>query len=247
MRELKILSLVIAFAMISVMTMAQGERKYIRQGNKEYNGGEFNESEIQYRKALDKDINSFEGNFNLGDALYKQEKYEDAARKFSNIADPEMDQEELSRIYHNIGNSLLKDNKLQESIEAYKQALRNNPDDPDTKHNLAWAMNMLQQQQQQQQQQQDQDNQDQDQQDQEQQNSEENQDQQEQQDQEQQQQDQEEQQGEPEEQEEQPRDQISEEDARRMLEALQQDEQQLQEKLKKQKAKAQRIAVLKDW
>jgi len=47
MRELKILSLVIAFAMISVMTMAQGERKYIRQGNKEYNGGEFNESEIQ--------------------------------------------------------------------------------------------------------------------------------------------------------------------------------------------------------
>jgi len=242
MRELKILSLVIAFAMISVMTMAQGERKYIRQGNKEYNGGEFNESEIQYRKALDKDINSFEGNFNLGDALYKQEKYEDAARKFSNIADPEMDQEELSRIYHNIGNSLLKDNKLQESIEAYKQALRNNPDDPDTKHNLAWAMNMLQQQQQQ-----DQDNQDQDQQDQEQQNSEENQDQEEQQDQEQQQQDQEEQQGEPEEQEEQPRDQISEEDARRMLEALQQDEQQLQEKLKKQKAKAQRIAVLKDW
>ncbi|MBL7113472.1 MAG: tetratricopeptide repeat protein [Bacteroidales bacterium] len=214
------------------MTMAQGERKYIRQGNKEYNGGEFNESEIQYRKALDKEINSYEGNFNLGDALYKQEKYEDAARKFSNIADPEINREELSRIYHNMGNSLLKNNQLQESIEAYKQALRNNPNDPDTKHNLAYAMNMLQQQQQQQQQ--NQDNQDQ------------NQDQQEQ-EQEQEQQEQQEEQGEQEEQKEQPMDQISEEDARRMLEALQQDEQQLQEKLKKQKAKVQRIAVLKDW
>ena len=241
MRELKILSLVFAFIMITLMTMAQGERKYIRQGNKDYSNGEFNESEIQYRKALDKEINSYEGNFNLGDALYKQEKYEDAARKFSNIADPEMDREELSRLYHNIGNSLLKNNNLEESIEAYKQALRNNPNDPDTKHNLAWAMNMLQQQQQQQQQNQD----NQDQQDQDQQNSDQDQEQQEQQDQQQQQQDQQE--GEQEEQKEQPRDQISEEDARRMLEALQQDEQQLQEKLKKQKAKAQRIAVLKDW
>ena len=228
MREFNIVILVLTFTLISGMTMAQGERKYIRQGNKEYNEGEFNESEIQYRKALDKEINSYEGNFNLGDALYKQEKYEDAARKFSNIADPEINREELSRIYHNLGNSLLKNNQLQESIEAYKQALRNNPNDPDTKHNLAYAMNMLQQQQQQQQQ--NQDNQDQ------------NQDQQE-----QDQQEQQEEQGEQEEQKEQPMDQISEEDARRMLEALQQDEQQLQEKLKKQKAKVQRIAVLKDW
>ena len=245
MRVFKITYLVLTLSLISVLTMAQGEKKYIRQGNKVYHEGEFNESEIQYRKALDKDINSYEGNFNLGDALYKQEKYEDAARKFSNIADPEMDSEALSKVYHNIGNSMLKNNKLEESIEAYKQALRYNPDDADTKHNLAWAMNMLQQQQQQQQQ--NQENQDQDQQEEDQQNSEQEQDQQEQQDQEQQQQQQDEQEGEQQEQKEQPRDQISEEDARRMLEALQQDEQQLQEKLKKQKAKAQRIAVLKDW
>ena len=242
MKARNILILLFVLCLFPGMAEAQGERKYIRQGNKEYNENEFNESEIQYRKALDKDINSYEGNFNLGDALYKQDKYEDAARKFSNIADPEMDTDELSRIYHNLGNSLLKNNQLQESIEAYKHALRNNPDDLDTKHNLAYAQQMLQQQQQQQQQQQNQDE-NQEQQEQDQQNDQQNQQDQEQQEQQQQQQEQQQQQ----QQQQQQRDQITEEDARRMLEALQQDEKQLQEKLKKQKARAQRIAVLKDW
>jgi tetratricopeptide (TPR) repeat protein len=210
---------------IPVTLAAQGERKYIRHGNKEYEDKAYDESEVQYRKAVEKDLSSYEGNFNLGDALYKQEKYEDASKKFSGLTSTEKDRKELARIYHNLGNSLLQSNQVEESIEAYKNALRNNPDDYETKHNLAWALNLLQQQQQQQQNQ----NQDQDQQ---------NQDKQDQQQEEQEQQDQ---------QQEQQNDKISREDANRILEALQQDEKQLQEKLKKQMARTQRVAVLKDW
>jgi Ca-activated chloride channel family protein len=209
---------------------AQGERKYIRQGNKEYEDKAYDESEIQYRKALEKDLSSYEGNFNLGDALYKQQKYEDASRKFSGLTSTEKDRKELAKIYHNLGNSLLQSNRVEESIEAYKNALRNNPDDYETKHNLAWALNLLQQQKQQQKQQnQNQDKKDQDQQ------------KQDQQDQQQQKQEQQEQQ------QEQQSDKISREDANRILQALQQDEKQLQEKLKKQLARAQRVVVLKDW
>jgi tetratricopeptide (TPR) repeat protein len=218
---------------IPCVLVAQGERKYIRQGNKEYNDMAYEESEIQYRKALEKDLSSYEGNFNLGDALYKQEKYEDASRKFTGLTGTETDKNELARIYHNLGNSFLQSGRIEESIEAYKNALRINPEDYETKHNLAWAMNLLRQQQQQQQQQPDQ-NQD---------NQEQQQDQQEQQQQEQQQQDQEQQ----EQQEEQQKDKISEEDAQRILEALQQDEKQLQEKLKKQMARTKKVAVLKEW
>ena len=210
---------------IPVTLAAQGERKYIRHGNKEYEDKAYDESEVQYRKAVEKDLSSYEGNFNLGDALYKQEKYEDASKKFSGLTSTEKDRNELASIYHNLGNSLLQSNRVEESIEAYKNALRNNPDDYETKHNLAWALNLLQQQQQQQQNQ----NQDQDQQ---------NQDKQDQQQEEQEQQDQ---------QQEQQNDKISREDANRILEALQQDEKQLQEKLKKQMARTQRVAVLKDW
>ena len=199
---------------------AQGERKYIRQGNKEYFDNAYDQSEIKYRKALEKDLSSYEGNFNLGDALYKQEKYEDASRRFIDLAGKETDKKDLGKIYYNLGNSMLQSGRIEESIEAYKHALRNNPEDIEAKHNLAWAMKLLQQQQQQQQQQnQDQNNKDQDKQDQ------------------QQQQQQQEQQ----------RDNISKEDANRLLEALQQDEKQLQEKLKKQMARTQRVAVLKEW
>ena len=216
---------IIIFLIIPVALAAQGERKFIRQGNKEYEDKAYDESEVQYRKALEKDLSSYEGNFNLGDALYKQEKYEDASKKFSGLTSTEKDRNELASIYHNLGNSLLQSNRVEESIEAYKNALRNNPDDYETKHNLAWALNLLQQQQQNQNQ--DNQNQDQDQQ---------NQDKQDQQQQEQQNQQQEQQ-----------NDKISREDANRILEALQQDEKQLQEKLKKQMARTQRVAVLKDW
>ncbi len=214
----------------SIGTYGQADRKYIRQGNKQYENGSFDESEVSYRKALDKNTSSYAGDFNLGDALYKQEKYEEAVNKFSTLSGNETDKQKLGQIYHNLGNSLLKANQIEESIEAYKNALRNNPTDIETKHNLAYALSLLQQQQQQQQSRQNQDQQNQQQ---DQKNS----------------QDQQEQKAEQNEQEsqEQPLDQISKEDAQRILEALKQDEQKLQERLKKQLARTKRVKVLKDW
>jgi Ca-activated chloride channel family protein len=228
------ISLFFLLLFINPSVVPQGGRKYVRQGNKKYENELYQESEILYRKSLDKDQSAYEANFNLGDALYKQEKYKDASRRFSDLTDEKESKTDLGKIYHNLGNSLLKENMIQESIEAYKNALRNNPNDQDTKHNLAYAMNLLQQQQQsQQQQQQDQNNQ-------------EEQDQQKQDQNQQQNQEQEDQKQEQMEQEQQ-KNQISEEDANRILEALQQDEEKLLEQLKKQKAQARRVTVLKDW
>jgi Ca-activated chloride channel family protein len=223
--------------LLSATLMGQAERKYIRQGNKEYKEEKFDESELLYRRALEKDRESYAGEFNLGDALYKQDKYEDAARNFERLAENEKDPVKLGYLYHNMGNSLLQAKKLEESIEAYKNALRHNPRDEETRHNLAYAQSLLQQQQQQQQQQQNQDKQNQDKQNQDKQNQDkQNQDKQDQEQQKQDQQDQDPQQQ-----------QISKEDAERMLQALQQDEQKLQGELQKQKARVQRVRVLKDW
>ena len=234
--------------MLPVLVHGQAERKYIRQGNKQFKEEVFDESEILYRKALEKEQQSYSGEFNLGDAMYKQEKFEDAARSFHKLAENQTDPTKLGELYHNLGNSFLKANKLEASIEAYKQSLRNNPADNETRHNLAYAQQMQQQQQDQKDQDQDKQDQDQDQdkqdqnQDQDKQDQDQNQDKQ---DQDQDQQDQNQNQQDQNQDQQQP--QISREDAQRMLQALQQDEQDLQEKLMKQKAQATKVKVLKDW
>ena len=229
--------------MLPVLVHGQAERKYVRQGNKQYKEEVFDESEILYRKALEKEQQSYSGEFNLGDAMYKQEKFEDAARSFHKLAENQTDPIKLGELYHNLGNSFLKANQLEASIEAYKQSLRNNPADNETRHNLAYAQQMQQQQQDQKDQDQNQDKQDQDQ-EQDKQDQEQDQDKQ---DQDQNQQDQDKQDQEQDQQDQQQQPQISREDAQRMLQALQQDEQDLQEKLKKQKAQATKVKVLKDW
>ena len=220
----------------------QTERKYIREGNKYFKNKEYDNSEISYRKALEEKSNSFEALFNLGDALYKQEKFEDAAGEFNGLSQTGNDRLCRASSFHNMGNSLLKANKIEESINAFKNALRNNPDDLETKYNLAYAQDLLQQQQQQQQQQ-DQ-NRDKEQEDQEKQDQQQEEDQEQENRQQQPEQSREEQQ----ERQQQPQpQQISKEDAERLLEALANDEKTLQEKLKKAQARKKRVVARKNW
>ncbi|MBA7692196.1 hypothetical protein ES703_100758 [subsurface metagenome] len=232
--KMKYILLITILSLISLTGFSQKEKKYIREGNKHFGKEEYENSEVSYRKALEEESNSFNALFNLGDAIYKQEKYEDAAGEFNGASQMNTDKINRAKTFHNLGNSLLKANRMEESIEAFKNALRNNPDDLETKYNLAYAQDLLKQQQQQQQQQQDQDqkqkdqNQDQD-----------KEQQQDRQEQKQEQQDKNKQQPKP--------DQISKEDARRLLEALANDEKNIQEKVKKAKAKQQRIKTRKDW
>lgn len=248
-----------------VMVSAQQERKYIRHGNREYEKAKidsvtydttrFQNAEVEYRKALEKEPNDWDAIYNLGSSLFKQSKFEDAAKQYMAATGMQHeDKEQMAQAYHNLGNSFLQTNKLNEAIDAYKNALRNNPSDLETKYNLAWAQDKLKQQQQQQKQNQEQDKQNQDQDKDKQQQQQQNQDQKDQQkqDQQQQQQDQkqdqqQQQQQQPQQQEQQQQNQISKEDAMRILEALQNDEKDVQEKVQKQKVQPKKRTTQKDW
>lgn len=230
--------LLLGLALVTLNTFAQKERKFIRQGNKAYQEENYDESEIKYRKAIDSEKKLYDAAFNIGDALYKQEKYEDAINQFSDLTNIELSKEDRAKIYHNLGNSLLQSNKIKESIEAYKQALRNNPTDMDTKYNLAYAQKQLENQQDQEQNQ----NQDQDQ------NKDQNKDQDQSQDQNQDQdQDQNKDQQDKQDQQQQQKPEISKQDAERILQALANDEKKTQKKVKEEKAKAAKVKVVKDW
>ncbi|MBA4321425.1 MAG: hypothetical protein C0408_01275 [Odoribacter sp.] len=128
----------------------QGEKKFIRQGNGQYNDKKFSDSEISYRKAIDKNKVSSDAGFNLGDALYKQNKYEEAGKLFLDNSETAADNSKKSAGFYNLGNSLLNNNKVQESIQAYKNSLKLYPGNYEAKYNLAYAQDLLKQQQQQQ-------------------------------------------------------------------------------------------------
>lgn len=191
------------------------ERTSIRRGNKEFEAKNYVSAEVDYRKALEASPSSVTANFNLGDALYKQEKYADAAEEFKKVAVSESDPKKASEAWYNLGNSYLMDKKVAESIEAYKNALRQNPKDEDARYNLRMAQLMLQQQQQQEQQQQ------------------ENKKEQQQQQQQQQQNQQQNKEDKKEEQQQQQETKMSQENAQQILDAMQQDERNTQEKVRK--------------
>ncbi len=142
------LFLLFSFALMNGL-QAQSKRGLINEGVDKYKNGNFAESQENFKKALDKDQELFEGHFNMGDALYKMGKYEEAMGSFKNSLGFTEDALNKAKVFHNIGNSLLKSQKYQESIDAYKNALKLNPNDPETKYNLSYALNMLKQQQQQ--------------------------------------------------------------------------------------------------
>jgi Tfp pilus assembly protein PilF len=220
-------------------TLAQADKKFIRHGNREYEKEKFSESEIFYRKAIDKNKESADALFNSGDALYKQKKYQDAGQQFAETHKMNENKGKKSVSLYNLGNSMLMANKLQESIEAYKNSLKLKPDNQEAKYNLAYAQDLLRKQQQQQKnkdnknQKKDQENKDKENKDQNKnQNDQEKQNNNKEQQQQQQQQDQQ---------------SISKEDAERLLNAIANDEKNVQEKVKLAKAAKTKVKTLKNW
>ncbi|MDQ3050968.1 MAG: tetratricopeptide repeat protein [Bacteroidota bacterium] len=227
---------ILGMIIIPSVTYAQNERKEIREGNDKYEKGKYSDAETDYRRALEKNRSSYPGNYNLGGALYRQKKFDEAIQQYQQTIDKSEDPEEKAQTYHNMGNALLQAQKYDESVQAYKEALKLNPADADTRYNLAYAQAMLKKQQQQQQQNKDSQDQNKDQQ--------KNKDQQQQaKDQKQDNKEQDKQEQQKEQANKQPK--ISKEDAERILQALKNDEQNLQEKLSKKEG--QRIRIDKNW
>ncbi|MCX6254861.1 MAG: tetratricopeptide repeat protein [Bacteroidia bacterium] len=234
--------LIFALLIFSATINAQSDRKFIRQGNREYEKKKFSDSEISFRKALDKNKQSPDAVFNVGDALYKQSKFEDAGKQFIENTNLNDNKNKKSAGLYNLGNSLLNANKVKESIDTYKESLKLRPDNNEAKYNLAYAQDLLKQQEQQKQQQdknnkdQNKDNKKEDQKkDQKDQNNKDK-DQQTEQNKNQNQQQQQQQQL-----------SISKDDAQRLLNALANDEKNVQEKVKLANAAKAKVRSVKNW
>ena len=240
--------------LVTAQTMTEGD--HIRKGNKFYADSLYEKAEIEYRKALELNPESVDAMYNLGNALFyqipqSQEKGQEAMKQYTTAAKLETDKSRLAQIYHNLGTLMYMAQQYPQSVEAYKESMRNNPSDNETRYNLAKAIHMLKQQQQNQenkeqnQEQQQQQKQEQQQQQEEQQNKEQEQQQNQQQD--NQQQEQQEEQQQQQQQQQQAEEQISKENAEQILNALMQDEKEIQEKQKKMMQQQRGKTLEKDW
>lgn len=126
------------------MMMAQEEFTDIRKGNKQYKSEKYTEAEISYRKGLQKNSQSPEAAYNLGNSLFKQEKYAEALEQYQKVLPNEkISKKKLASALHNTGNALLMQQRIPESIEAFKKSLKINPEDDETRYNLALAQYLL--------------------------------------------------------------------------------------------------------
>jgi tetratricopeptide (TPR) repeat protein len=214
---------------------AQTVRSHISEGNQVYKKGHFTDAEVEYKKALEKNPKSKEAQFNLGNSYYKQQRFDEALKEYGNTGSEMKSPEERAETYYNLGNTLYSSNKFQEAVEAYKRSLKLNPNDDDTRYNLQMARTKLKQQEQQKQdkkQDQKQDQQQDQKKDQQQQNQKQNQ--------QQKQEQQKQEQAQP-----QKKNQMPKQEADRILEALRNNEKEIQKNLRKRESV--RVKVEKDW
>ncbi|MDR2293020.1 MAG: tetratricopeptide repeat protein [Prevotellaceae bacterium] len=147
------------FTISNLYSQKVPERSDMRKGNKFYNQNNYTDAETSYRRGLQKNPASKNAKYNLANSIYRQERYEEAAKLYKELAQIKIDSTQPPQTYHNLGNTMLKQaikdketqgqhvaanqEQLKESIEAYKKALKLNPDDMETKSNLAYAQKLL--------------------------------------------------------------------------------------------------------
>ncbi len=154
-KKLKLLSVFILMfsSLVSVIAQEKEDRdiieskKLLSDAGLEMKNGNFPLAEADYRKAISLNPKDEIGKYNLGTAYYNKEMNANAMQRFLQAASVASNKTEKHKAFHNLGNTFMNDKKYKEAVETYKNALRNNPTDDETRYNLALAKKMLEEEQ----------------------------------------------------------------------------------------------------
>ena len=123
---------------------AQEDHKVLFQGNESFKGKKYSASEADYRVSASSDKSVKAASYyNLGNSIYRQNQPGEAKFKFLEATTSATTKEEKHKAFHNLGNTLMLEKNYQAAVETYKNALRNNPYDEETRYNYALAKKML--------------------------------------------------------------------------------------------------------
>ncbi|MCI6074924.1 MAG: tetratricopeptide repeat protein [Bacteroidales bacterium] len=138
----RLLILLVSFV-VALGANAQSDRQHIRNGNRLYHEQKFEQAEVEYRKALGKNSANPQAHYNLGCALMAQQKDSAAIKQYETAGKMEKTPKRRAMVYHNIGVVCQQHQLYQQAIAAYEESLRNNPNDNETRYNLALCKRLL--------------------------------------------------------------------------------------------------------
>ena len=118
-------------------------RKLLRQGNELYQKKQYTDASVAYQKSLGSNSNYNKATYNLGNAFYQNNNFKEAIPQYELTAKTAKDKFTKAAAFHNLGNAMLESKNYQGAVDGYKSALRNNPNDDETRYNLAVAQKLL--------------------------------------------------------------------------------------------------------
>lgn len=134
----------IALILLSVSTFAQQKKDFaLPEGNQEFAKKQYAEAEADYRISKGINAKRATASYNLGNAIYKQNQASEAKFAYAKAIETAKGKQQKHSAFHNIGNVFMKEKAYDKAVEAYKNALRNNPNDDQTRYNYALAKKML--------------------------------------------------------------------------------------------------------
>lgn len=119
---------------------------FVHQANQLINEDKFISAEMEYRKAISEQPENVAGTYNLGNSYYRKGNFDEALYRQQQAAKNAVSKEDKHKAFHNIGNILMQNKQCKEAVEAYKNALRNDPTDDESRYNLVLAKECAEQQ-----------------------------------------------------------------------------------------------------
>jgi tetratricopeptide (TPR) repeat protein len=136
-------SFVVCYILLASGTLAQSDKALIRRGNEAFQKGDYAAAADFYNRSRNKNPDNPTAGFNLGAALYRMGHNDSVRAVLQEILRKKPSPDLAAKTWHNLGNTFLSERKPHEAIEAYKNALRLNPEDDDTRYNLAYAQRLI--------------------------------------------------------------------------------------------------------
>ena len=138
----RLLSILCSFIFV-LGVQAQNDRGHIRLGNRLFHQQKFEQAEVEYRKAVGKNSANPQAHYNLGCALFAQKKDSAAVKQYEIAGRLEKTSRRKAMVFHNLGVVCQQHQLYQQAITAYEESLRNNPNDNETRYNLALCKKLL--------------------------------------------------------------------------------------------------------